>query len=483
MSEIKYTLLNLPNPPGQNIYREFAGGFGTTGSLGEGNNLAPQYLIYAASAMENEAASYSVIDAQALNLTIQNIIEELEKDPPEVLIAWLSLPSLDSDLHLLDEIKACFPATMIIALGTVCRVLSKEILDKSKIDALLIGNFPYYSPILSLIKEVDNGGVEALSSVPGFMRRQDDGQIPDQMILLEKDLDVLNYSVYSKLPVEKYLLDYQDRRFKTVKCIPILTGVGCPYSCSYCPYPLGYGSKTLNKSVEKVLLEIEFLIENYGIYGFAFREQAFTHSKKRVHSFCDEIIKRGLQIKWVCETRVDLVDREMLSKMKLAGCFAIFYGVETGDDELMKSIKKPVLSKNKVIETFRETKKAGIVAHAHMMIGFPDESWSTINNSIDFIKKFNPDHININVVTPYYGTKLREAVVEEGLLRSEDWGMYTSYEPVVKTKHLSEKDLIRARRKMKTEFYKFKFKTDARYRIVLLKKLIKKVFRQLHIIS
>ena len=76
-------------------------------------------------------------------------------------------------------------------------------------------------------------------------------ETPDKSGLEEKKLDDLNLSVYSKLPVEKYLLDYQDREFKTVKCIPILTGVGCPYSCSYCPYPLGYGSKTLNKSVEK----------------------------------------------------------------------------------------------------------------------------------------------------------------------------------------------------------------------------------------
>jgi len=462
-----YFLLNPPNPPGRNIYRAFAGGFGTLGGASEDDILIPQYLVYAASALKNKGIEYEVLDAQGLNRSGQELLSEIEKSSPDVLIAWMSLPSLVHDLEVLNGIKKALPDTLVMAYGTVCKAIPEEILETSRIDALINGTYPYYTSISNITSSLN----EDLHNIPGLIFKENGKIVRTPEPNEKENLDALNLDVYRRLPVKKYTTEFLDRYYRKVSCIPILTGVGCPYDCIYCPYPLGYGSKIISKSNEKILEEIEFLIENYGISGFVFREQAFTFNRNRVLDFCSEVIRRGLEIDWLFETRVDLVDPQLLKRMKEAGCFRIHYGVETGDEKILEKIGKPRMNKEKIKKAFCVTKQAGIFAQAHMMIGFPDENWDTIERSIKLLKDINPDSVNINIVTPYPKTELYDHILQAGLLTSEDWSIYTSYEPVIRTKYLNGEDLKRARKKMKVEFYKSMIKRDPRFGIFFLKKL------------
>jgi radical SAM superfamily enzyme YgiQ (UPF0313 family) len=295
----------------------------------------------------------------------------------------------------------------------------------------------------------------------------------------KEELDRLDLKTYYRLPAKKYVSKFLDSSGSWIECIPILTGIGCSYGCIYCPYPLGYGRSMVKKSNEKVIEEIEFIVDNFNINGFVFREQTFTYDKKRVYDLCDRIIEKKLEINWLIETRVDLVDERLLRRMKEAGCFRIHYGVETGDEEILKTHGKPGASLKQHKKTFSDSKKAGIYAHAHMMIGFPRDNEETIEKSIKLLREINPDRVNINMVTPYPGTKLYEIAKREGLILTDDWSRYTSYDPIMRTKALEPEALIKARKKMKKEFIKFKILKDPRFRAEFLRSLPRKIISRL----
>ncbi len=125
---VRYFLLNLPNPSGRNIYRAFAGGFGTLGSASKDDVLFPIFLLYGCSTMQDFKRKYKVMDAQALNYTPGQVVEAIKRDSPDVLITWPSLPSLKDDIKLLTGLKKVSPQTLIIALGTPANVLTQEVL-------------------------------------------------------------------------------------------------------------------------------------------------------------------------------------------------------------------------------------------------------------------------------------------------------------------------------------------------------------------
>ena len=120
--------------------------------------------------------------------------------------------------------------------------------------------------------------------------------------------------------------------------IPILGALGCPYTCSYCPYPLGFGTEIIHNYPESIADEIEYL-NQLGVDYFLFRNQCFTYNKKWSKNVCSEINKRGLDVEWICEARVDEVSKDILQYMWDAGCRRILFGVETGHPSLINKAK------------------------------------------------------------------------------------------------------------------------------------------------
>lgn len=464
MSNLKYMLLNLPNPAGKNIYREYAGGFGTLGSLSN-KVLLPTYLVYGASALEKSGCLYEVLDAQAMGYDPDKVINVVKAIKPDILITWISLPTLYDDLELLNNIKKVTPHTLVITLGTVCNVIPEEVLN-SNVDLLIKGNYLHYNLISNIACTFKDNPInqDTFNLIEGAIYRKENNIVHGPLEPLNETLNELLPQIYHLFPLEKYIEDYRDFNGNNIKCIPIVTSVGCPYCCSYCPYPLAYGKKVVHKSIDNILEEIEFLKTNFGINGFLFRDQVFTYNKERVVKLCDEIIKRDLNIKWFVEARTDQITEDLLSKMKDAGCFRIHYGVETGTPEILTKIGKPGLSVKRVKQTFHVTKKFEMFTMAHIIIGLPGENKKTLKNTLSLICELNPDQINLNIWTPYPGTKLFDIAAENRWIKTDDWSRYTSYDAVVQTNDLSVKDLMKAKKEIGRSFRNFKLLKDKNYR-------------------
>lgn len=480
MPNLKYMLLNLPNPPDRNIYREFAGGFGTLGPLSS-EVLLPTYLVYGASAVERSGCLFEILDGQAMKYDSSRIVDEVRKVQPDILITWVSLLSLHYDLKVLCEIKKAMPNTLIIVLGVVSNVMPEKVLNNGCVDLTIKGSYPHYNLVSNLVWKFSDNPLneDTFGLIAGAFYRDGERIIHSTIEPCSENLDNLSLDQYQKLPIEQYVSNYGMKDGSTARCIPIVTAVGCPHSCIYCPYPVGYGKKVQMKSIENIINEIIFLNEKFGIDGFLFRDQNFTRSKKLVLAFCDAILDHGLNVNWLIESRVDQVNKDLLLRMREAGCFRIHYGVETGEPEMLARTGKPGVRIEDIKKAFMMTKEAGIFTVAHMIIGLPGESKDTLENTFNVLCEVDPDNVNLNILTPYPGTELFKLAMEQGWIISEDWSEYTSYNAVMVVNDLEIEQLNKMRQEIKNRFRNWKIMHDPVYRNLFIRSLTRKIKHRL----
>jgi len=455
-SNSKILILNLPSPPNQRLWRDTAGGFGTaiprlSKYKNDGETPLHPFLPYASSILSEANYEFKILDCQKLKIDKSQILKEVRKENPDIIFSILSLPSLKHDLTILNEIKEAIQNVIIVCVGTVCRVLSNEILRNSKVDIVSRSSYPYTFNMIKIIETIRQSA--KLKHVENISYKQN-GEIVNTLDVPESDIENLPNPVYDHLQLDGYekLTDTSGEKYTYV---PILESKGCPYNCIYCPYPLGFGAKIMFRSPKAIVDEMEHLYQAHGIKAFLLRGQTFAYNRKRAIEICEKIIQRKLNVLWFCESRVDEVSKELLNKMKRAGCIRIHYGVETGDPELLK-IAKPGVKIDATERAFKITKEHGIMTQAHIILGWPNETKETLEKTRKLILKLNPNEINLNFLTPYPGTKLYEIAKENSLLLTTDWSRYTSHNIVMKTKNLSTTELYNYKEKIIRDFAKQK---------------------------
>ena len=193
----------------------------------------------------------------------------------------------------------------------------------------------------------------------------------------------------------------------------VITGRGCPFTCSYCASPQLWRSTVRYRSVSNVLAELQYLQTNYNSSLIHFEDDTFTLNKRRAKEICQEIINRQLGIKWVSETRADYLDKELVALMKEAGCVRIKIGAESGSDRILNEVQKRVTTE-KIRRAVRLTHDQGLPLTVHLMAGFPGETDEDLRQTIDFAKELNADYYSLSVLAPYYGTEIWDELEKSG---------------------------------------------------------------------
>jgi len=176
----------------------------------------------------------------------------------------------------------------------------------------------------------------------------------------------------------------------------------------------------------------------------SFFDETFTIDRKRVLDIVDGIREAGLKIKWYCNTRVELVDEELLAAMYRGGCRGISFGVESGSQSVIDKAEKGS-TVEQAEHAIRWAKKAGIKVYCSFIMGLPGETWETVRETIAFVRRTLPTGAQFNVATPYPGTKLFDAVYGKKAEDSSDWRKLYQYQAVAGNEALSPQDLDRAR--------------------------------------
>jgi radical SAM superfamily enzyme YgiQ (UPF0313 family) len=202
-----------------------------------------------------------------------------------------------------------------------------------------------------------------------------------------------------------------------------------------------------------VVDELEFLNKTYNATQFTFCDDAFTVDNPRTEDLCNAIIKRGLKIKWNCGTRVDMITKELLLKMRAAGCVSVWFGVESGSQHVLNEMRKGI-STEQTIKAIGWVRELGLKPVPNVLIGFPGETEESAWRTIRFAEKISPDDIAFfNIATPLPGTPMFDHVKEAGWMRIFDFDLYDCATPTFETPNLNMKEVAALYQQAFQSFY------------------------------
>lgn len=198
------------------------------------------------------------------------------------------------------------------------------------------------------------------------------------------------------------------------------TSRGCPFSCSFCSVKAIWGKTYRYMSAERVVQDIEHVVNSYGAKAIYFREDHFTLNKQRTTRFCELLIEKKLNIEWICETRADqLVDYDYQKLMYDAGCRAYYIGVESGSPRMLEFYNKQI-SLDGVAKAFEIAREVGIKTYASLIFGFPTETEEDVRLTNDLIEKIKPDYVGKNVFVGLPGSECYDYIKQNRLYEFED---------------------------------------------------------------
>jgi anaerobic magnesium-protoporphyrin IX monomethyl ester cyclase len=268
--------------------------------------------------------------------------------------------------------------------------------------------------MLELVGQLENGG--DLSQINGIAYKdKETGQIkrtPSRTLV--DDLDMLPPPSRNLFDENSYK-NYYSRKFG-YKTAAIMTSRGCPFVCDFCSRPV-FGNEFRSRTPSKVVDEIEEVI-SLGYNRVWFADDCFTLNRKRLIEVCNEIIKRKLKIGWECLSRVDTLDSETAEKMKQAGCLRMFFGIESGNDSILKIMKKQITTRQAYNAT-QICKYKGIKAGAFFILGYQGENGKTILDTVKFASSLQLDYLSFTLPYPIPGTPLFERLNTKLVL--EEW--------------------------------------------------------------
>lgn len=425
------------------------------GLEGHGGNQLPINLCYLAAyaRQQHPDVEFSLLDSEIRGLSHEETVDEVASFSPNLIGISANTCVFDSVIGLTGQLKARLPKVQIIIGGPHPSALPERSLLESRADFVAVGEGELtFAELISQIRRGDDDW----SKINGLVYRDEFGNVmrnpPRELI---KDLDKLPFpardlvdnNLYSPAPTKRVSLGPNTL---------LTTSRGCPFKCGFCAARTVWTRAVRFRKPDNVVAEIEECVDKYGIRSFNLTDELFTVNKKRVIRICRLICERKLDVKWVCSARAERLDRETLEAMKEAGCREISFGIESGNQEILKRIDKS-LDLGEAEHVIRLTKKVGITTHASYIMGYLGETEETMRDTIRFAKKLNTDIAAFFIASPLPGTPFYQEALEKGYLRSDaSWINYSplsNQESVLSLPNLSSTVIRKWHRKAIRSYY------------------------------
>lgn len=300
--------------------------------------------------------------------------------------------------------------------------------------------------LLSLLDSLSQGG-DGLDEVPGMSYLDQKQVVHNASCRALLNVDQLPYPARDLLPMQDYDLTL-DRR----KATSVISSRGCPFNCSFCASSQLFGLKWRPRSPESLVDEIQWLQKEFGIGSIYFMDDNFTLDPDRTIAFCEQVLSKGLDIRWFCFSRANtVVDREdMVQAMSEAGGHMVFLGIESANPDVLNDFNKKTTT-DASVQAVERLKEYSIRPMCSFIIGDIHEDQSSVRATIDFAKKLAPAVAQFAILTPYPGTKLFHEVKDR--LLDIDWSFFDGLHATVKTDKLSPKELESMLKKAYFTFY------------------------------
>ena len=437
----------LLNPPGKDIYiRDYY-----CSKTTQADYVIPPVDLLMLSAVFSDAVPgyYEIkfIDAVVEKLSVGDCLAQCLEFAPDAVVSLVGAVSWEEDKNFLKNLRDIFvsngkPAPEIIVSGDI--LMGEEDEAKKFFEELGVARaaiFDFTNRDAPRIAEGD------FASVESAIYRRENGDIA---LVKRKPLPGGDYPI--GVPLQEFFVtkNYRHPFSRRKRFATVLTEFGCPYDCSFCiigtlPYK--------RRPVEEVLKEVR-RVKSLGVSEIFFATQTFGVSKSYTLDLCRRL--QDEKIGWFTFSRVDVADEELLVAMKRAGCHTIIFGVESGSDEILRRYRKGY-DKKRIREVLLRCRRLGISTVGTFILGLPEDTRETLEETLAFIKELPLDYASFNVAVPRPGTDLRREAISGGLIddKSASYSVMDQSRADISagTRTLSGEEVLYFRRKMVSAFY------------------------------
>lgn len=356
----------------------------------------PIDLAYMAGAIVKSGHEYFIKDYPIEGLEWDDMLRDIKTLAIDYIIINTTMFSFEEDLKVCAACKSINERIVTIAKGAIFFYDPVKIMNDYPTLDIAIANEEEKA-----IEEISSQ-TKKLSEIYNITYRENN--------IIIKNPKHINFDFNLPLPKIDQINHKLYRRPDTNKLqATIVVERGCPGKCIYCVAPMVGGYIARYRRINDIVDEIKLYYINYGISNFYFSADTFTWNQKWVKEFCEIINQLDFKISWLCTARVDCINSELIMKMKLAGCWGLSIGIESGSEHIQKLIKKN-LDKNSIINAIKICKSYKMVTLLHFMFGFPWDSDETLKETIKLAKKLKGNLMEFYIVTPLPGTELYEII-------------------------------------------------------------------------
>ncbi len=364
-------------------------------------NVVPSpSLLYLAPFLEEDG--HEVVYLEGLFYSLEKVLEKLDDLQPDLIGMTLLSVDWENGREMIDEIKDRFPQSVVVAGGIHPTLWRRRCLEEARgIDYIVYGEGEL--TLRELVRTLEEGGDPAEVLGLAFRRGGDIVVTPPRAQV--EDIDTLPFPAHGLVDMDRYLPS--PTFYKSLPHANIIGARGCPYQCIFCHTD----PHVRMRSAENIADEIEELYREHGVRDIAFWDDTFTLSEKRAFAFCEEMIHRGIHVDWAVNARVDRISRPLLEKMKEAGCWRVLYGVESGVQKNLDTLRKGT-TLEQIREAVSMTSEAGIEAYGTFMFGIPGETFEEGLQTIEFALSLDLDYAVFVNLTPLPGTEVYRRLME-----------------------------------------------------------------------
>ena len=369
------------------------------------------------------------VNVTILDVTFNNSLEYVEsflknKNPDVVGIYANTIAYYDT--LKVAEIAKRFCSLLVVG-GPHATILPETLIKHKSVDVVAIGEGEF--TLKDIVQRFQSG--KSLNGINGIWHKEEDKIIKEKRRLPIQDLDVLPFPAWDLLDMKKYLKNwfYLDLISPNLKGVATNVSRGCPFNCSFCQPTLKkiFGEKIRFRSPKNVVEEIKTLKKIYNIDAFIFTDETPTAFRDWVEEFCNLLDKEKLNLFWVCSSRANLIDRDLLKKMKNVGLRKVMIGAESASQRILDDIYNKGIKVEDIKKSAKIAKDLGILVQLSFMIGAPTETREEINRTIKLATSSDADEAVFSITTPLPKTHLYNRAKKLGFKLSEDYNDFDYY--------------------------------------------------------
>lgn len=399
----------------------------------------PLDLAYLAAVAREKGAFPTIRDYPAAGLGWDDYARDLAEIRPSLVVVSVTTPTLAGDMDAVARAKQA-GVSLTVAKGAHFLTEAEAVLQKfSALDIAIVGE--YEETFADIITGMP------LPEIAGIVWRDGAKVRKNAARGFIADLNALPFPARDLLDNDLYCRPDTGERQTTIQ-----TNRGCPSQCIYCLAAPVSGRQLRLRSPENIVAEMRECVEQHNIRNFFFRADTFTINKPWVLEVCAAIAGSGLDVAWVCNSRVDTLDEARLHAMKKAGCWLVSLGVEVGTEAGLKEIRKgTTLAQARA--AVRLCRQLGIKTFCFYMVGLPWDDTASIAATAAFARELDSDFAEFHIAVPFPGTDLYDIVQREQLWIPGADGTYDHAHPAIRTRYLPAETVEKLRRRALLRFY------------------------------